>query len=181
MSSFTENLYLKRAIQKLQEENQQLLKILNEVDINAGITPPTVTPPPAPRPFPVPTRPSIPRPFPRPTNTSVTQRSVSQGGSPPTPTYGSDDMESRRTKPGYGISPPTTPDRGTWFDPMYGAGGLGVPMQTPYPLTMPFPVKTPAPLTMPYQQPFSLNRPYDPNDDPNNFRPVKYGGGFGEP
>lgn len=31
MSSFTENLYLKRAIQQLQEENEQLQNILNEV------------------------------------------------------------------------------------------------------------------------------------------------------
>ena len=68
MSSFTENLYLKRAIQKLQEENQQLLKLLNEVDINAGITQPTVPPP---RPSPKPTGPSIPRPSPKPIGPSI--------------------------------------------------------------------------------------------------------------
>ena len=142
MSSFTENLYLKLAIQKLQEENQQLLKLLNEVEISANITPPT--PPTLPRPTgPSPRPPTFPRPTgpsrPTPLSTPVTQRSVSQGGSPP------------------------PPNKGPWWDPMYGRGayGGGVPMLTPYPITMPLPVKTPAPMTMPYQQPFSLNRPYD--------------------
>lgn len=139
MSSFTENLYLKLAIKKLQEENQQLLQLLNEVEISADIRPPT--PPTLPRPtgpsrpttLPRPTRPSRPTPL----STPVTQRSVSQGGSPP------------------------PPNKGPWWDPMYGRGGFGVPMLTPYPITMPLPVRTPAPMTMPYQQPFSLNRPYD--------------------
>jgi hypothetical protein len=168
MSSFTENLYLKLAIQKLQEENQQLLKLLNEVEISpptppAG-NPPTTTPTP-PSPF-RPVKPGIPKPPARPAKPGIpkprplsnisrqgnTQRSAIQGGSQDTP-----------------------PNKGPWWDPMYGRGafGGGVPMLTPYPITMPLPVKTPAPMTMPYQQPFSLNRPYDPNDDPNNWRPTK--------
>jgi len=158
MSSFTENLYLKRVIQKLQEENQQLLKLLNEVDTNPPMfpggnppSPPTI-PPSGPHPFPS-TEPGPSRPLPTPNPPinpkSVGQRSVTQGGSPP------------------------PPNDNPWWDPMYGRGGWGVPMLTPYPVTMPVPMKTPAPMTMPYQQPFSLNRPYDPNDDPNNFRSTK--------
>ena len=144
MSSFTENLYLKRTIQKLQEENRELLKLLNEVQS----TPPA--PPSNPHPFPPsepsPTEPKLPEPAPLP---PIRPRSAKQGGSPP------------------------PPNKGPWWDPMYGRGGFGVPMETPDPITMPLPVKTPAPMTMPYQQPFSLNRPYDPNDDPNNFRPTR--------
>lgn len=47
MSSFTENLYLKRAIQKLQEENQQLLKLLSEVKTPSPAAPPPPTAPPS--------------------------------------------------------------------------------------------------------------------------------------
>ena len=162
MSSFTENLYLKRTIQKLQEENRELLKLINEVQapppvppMYPGGTPPTQPsiPPSGPHPFPPsepsPVEPKLPDPAPVP---PIRPRSARQDGSPP------------------------IPNRGPWWDPMYGRGGLGVPMETPYPITMPLPMKTPAPMTMPYQQPFSLNRPYDPNDDPNTTRPVKYGG-----
>ena len=144
-----DSVYLNK-IRQLEEENRQLLKLLNEVQA----PPPTPIPPSGPHPFPPsepsPVEPKLPDVPPVP---PIRPRSASQGGSPP------------------------IPNRGPWWDPMYGRGGLGVPMQTPDPGTMPLPIKTPAPITMPYQQPFSLNRPYDPNDDPNTIRPVQYGGG----
>ena len=150
-----DSVYLNK-IRQLEEENRQLLKLINEVQ-SAPPTQPSAPPggPNFPPEIPPPVEPKLPDPAPvpptrpRPTNTSVTQRSARQGDSPP------------------------TPNRGTWWDPMYGQGGWGVPIQTPYPITMPLPMKTPAPMTMPYQKPFSLNRPYDPNDDPDNFRPTR--------
>ena len=158
MSSFTENLYLRRAIQKLQEENQQLLKLLNEVQNpppmfpGGNPPPPPSIPPSGPFPFPPQDPSTSPRPLPTPNPPinpkSVGQRSASQGG---------------------GLD---------YLDPMYGRGRFPLqydrnPNETPLPSSMPFNQKTPLPFTLPANQPFSLNRPYDPNDDPNNFRPTR--------
>ena len=44
MSSFTENLYLKRQLQKLQEENEQLRKILREAEVPSALPPIIPTP-----------------------------------------------------------------------------------------------------------------------------------------
>lgn len=197
MSSFTENLYLKLAIKKLQEENQQLLQLLNEVEISADIRPPT--PPTLPRPtgpsrpttLPRPTRPSRPTPL----STPVTQRSVSQGGSPPPPSippsgpfpFPPSEPTSPRPlpTPNPPINPKSVGQRSAsqgggldYLDPMYGRGRFPLkydrtPIETPLPSSMPFNQKTPLPFTLPANQPFSLNRPYDPNDDPNNFRPTR--------